>query len=140
MITIKICEYEQQFNRVKDIDEQWINQQINRRRESGEAVWVRVTIQQGILNMSLATPNCQGSGGGSGRPPNQQEHAVYNLWNKRGLDEPNFTGGNLIAFLKQFVSIFTRKCSRDRQPLCAGESSATMYHLSGDVQKNRENC
>ena len=107
MITIKICEYERQFNSVRDIDEQWINQQINRRRESGVDVFVRVTIHQGILNMILSTPNCPGGGGGgSGRPPNQQEHAVYNLWSSRGLDAPNFTGGNLIAFLKQFDNLF----------------------------------
>lgn len=102
MIKIKINEDERLL---KDIDEQWINQQINRRRGSGEDICVRVTIQQGNLNMILSTPSSQGGGGGSGRQPNPQERVVYDLWNKRGLDNNNFNGGNLIAFLKQYENL-----------------------------------
>lgn len=97
MIKIKINEDERLFD---EIDEQWIPQQINRRRANGEVVCVRVTIQQGNLCLVLATPTCQGSGGGGGQF-NQQERSVIDLWMKLGLSSYEFSGGNLNAFLKQ---------------------------------------
>ena len=84
MITIKICEYERQFNGTRDIDEQWINQQINRRKDSGQPVFVRVIIQQGDINISLATPGFPGGRVGTPRPLKPMERAVVDLWNKRG--------------------------------------------------------
>ena len=106
MITIKICEYERQFNRVKDIDEQWINQQVNGRKDCGDVIFVRVTIQLGSIHIGLATPNCPGGSGGVIRTLNREENAVVDLWKKRGLDDPNFSSGNLIAFLKQLDHLF----------------------------------
>jgi hypothetical protein len=97
MITIKLGTSEQ---RLDSIDESWINQQINGRRRDGQSVCVRVSINDGPINMALATPNCSGGGGGS-RLPNQQEERIFDLWNKHDLNKPEFTGGNLIAFLKQ---------------------------------------
>jgi hypothetical protein len=100
MITIKIAEEERQLDTV---DEQWINQQISRRRADGQSVCVRVTIQEGGLDMVLSTPNCGTSGGGGRpRPPRPQEKEVFDLWNQRGLNDADFTSGNLVAFLKQF--------------------------------------
>jgi hypothetical protein len=97
MITIKIAEEERQLDAV---DEQWINQQINRRRADGQTICVRVTVHEGGLDMVLSTPSC-GTSGGGGRPPRPQEKEVLGLWNQRGLNDANFTGGNLVAFLKQ---------------------------------------
>lgn len=79
--------------------ESWINQQINRRRAEGQNVCVEVSISTSGLNLRLATPGC-GSGGG-GRPPTANERAVLDLWSKLGLLSGDFTGGNLVAFLKQ---------------------------------------
>ena len=104
MITIKICEYEQQFPRGKDINEQWINQQINGRRDCGEAVFVRVKIY--LDNVDLVFANPPTPGGGGGRPLSPQEKAVVDLWHKHGLDDASFKGGNLIAFLKQVDHLF----------------------------------
>ena len=101
MINIRIGETE------RDIDsatESWINQQINRRRADGVSVCVRVIVKEGDLDMILSTPTCEPSGGG-GRPPRPREKSVFNLWNQRGLNEANFAGGNLIAFLKQLKHI-----------------------------------
>ena len=81
-------------------DENWINQQINQRRADGQTVCVRVIINEGDLNIVLSTPTCGASGGGS-RPPRPREKEVFNLWNQRGLNDTNFTGGKLVAFLKQ---------------------------------------
>jgi hypothetical protein len=101
MIKIQIGGEEREL---QNADEQWINQQINRRREEGQTVCVRVTVLEGDLDMVLATPTCKASGGGS-RPPRPGERKVFDLWKKRGLDKADFTGGDLVAFLKQLKSV-----------------------------------
>ncbi|MCF8144566.1 MAG: hypothetical protein K9N21_11665 [Deltaproteobacteria bacterium] len=101
MITIRIGESEREIG---DADESWINQQINQRRADGLSVCVRVIVKEGDLDMILSTPTCSSSGGG-GRPPRPREKNVFNLWNQRGLNETNFTGGNLVAFLKQLKNL-----------------------------------
>jgi hypothetical protein len=101
MIEIRIEEAERDL---RSADESWINQQINRRRADGVSVCVKVTVKEGDLDMILSTPTC-GSSGGGGRPPRPREKTVFNLWNQRGLNQPDFTGGNLIAFLKQLKHI-----------------------------------
>lgn len=79
--------------------EEWINQQLGRRRDAGEPVCVRVLINTSSLNIALATVGC--AGGGGGRPPHPEEREIIELWRKRGLSEPEFHGGNLVAFVKQ---------------------------------------
>ncbi len=81
-------------------DEQWINQQINRRRADGQTVCLRVIIREGDLDMILSTPTCA-PGGDGGRPPRPQEKQVFDLWDQRGLNDASFSGGNLVAFLRQ---------------------------------------
>lgn len=101
MINVKIGEAERDLG---SADESWINQQINRRRADGLSVCVRVIVKEGDLDMILSTPTC-GSSGGGGRPPRPREKSVFSLWNQPGLNEYDFTGGNLIAFLKQLKHI-----------------------------------
>jgi hypothetical protein len=50
--------------------------------------------------MSLATPGCSRNGIG-GRPPNAHEKAIFDLWEKCGLNETGFAAGRVIAFLAQ---------------------------------------
>jgi len=97
MVTIRIGD---ETRNLSDASESWINQQINRRRDDGQNICIEVSISSGGLNLRLATPGC-GSGGGGGRPPNANEREVLDLWSKRGLNSRDFTGGSLIAFLKQ---------------------------------------
>lgn len=97
MVRIRIGNDEREL---ASADEHWIIEQINRRRAYGQAVCVRVTVHQDDLYMVLLTPNC-GDSGGNGRPPRAREKEVFDLWNQRGLNDANFTGGNLVAFLKQ---------------------------------------
>lgn len=99
MIRIRIGEEERDY---ASADEHWINQQINRWRADGQAVCVRVTVQKAGLDMVLSTPTC--ATGGGGRPPRPQEKQVFELWDQRGLNDASFTGGNLIAFLRQLKS------------------------------------
>ena len=85
-----------------DIEPNWVNQQINGRKKEGVPVCVRVSISQGDINFTLATTDCPaGGGGGGGRPLNRQEKEIYALWKKLQLHQQSFSGGNLVAFLKQ---------------------------------------
>jgi hypothetical protein len=101
MIKIQIGSEDRELD---NADERWINQQINRRRADGQTVCVMVTVQEGDLDMVLSTPTC-GASRGSGRPPRPGEKEVFDLWNKRGLNKADFTGGNLVAFLKQLKDL-----------------------------------
>jgi hypothetical protein len=101
MIRIRIGNEERDL---VDADAQWINQQVNRRRTDRQNVCVMVTINEDNMNLLLATPTC-GAGKGGGRLPNPQEKEILDLWNQRGLNREDFTGGNLVAFLKQLDRI-----------------------------------
>jgi hypothetical protein len=83
-----------------DADESWVTQQVNRRRREGQSVCVVVRIHTSGIDVNLATPAC-GGGGGGGRLPNTKEQDVIDLWRKHGLNTDDFSGGNLVAFLKQ---------------------------------------
>jgi hypothetical protein len=96
MITVWIGNTEKEL---RDVRESWINEQLNRRRRDDSYTCVQVVIDKPPLNMVLSTPNCSSNGGG--RPPNPQEQRIFELWEKFNLNSSGFTGGNLIAFLKQ---------------------------------------
>lgn len=98
MIKIQIGSDERRY---EDASEQWITQQLRRRREDNVSTCVTVTINEPPLNMTLQTPGCSAGHGGGGRAPNDQERRIFDLWARLGLNEPNFTGGNIIAFVKQ---------------------------------------
>ena len=85
---------------INNIDPNWINKQVNRRRNEGVTVCVRIIIEEGDINLSLATSDCPSSGGVR-RTLTEPEDEVLNLWNKLHLSESGFSFGNLVAFLKQ---------------------------------------
>jgi hypothetical protein len=96
MIKVRIGSIEKD---VQDVRESWINEQLHRRRREDESVCVQVTVNKSPLNMVLSTPSCSGTGGG--RAPNAREQRIFELWDKHKLNRSDFTGDNLIAFLKQ---------------------------------------
>lgn len=96
MIKVSIRDFEKELSNVR---EAWINEQLSRRRREEESVCVQVTIDKPPLRMGLSTPDCT-SGGGE-RPPNAQERRIFELWEKHRLNTTGYTGGNLIAFLRQ---------------------------------------
>ncbi|GJQ22165.1 MAG: hypothetical protein HBSIN02_25200 [Bacteroidia bacterium] len=102
MVTLKIGNDSREIKTTSDIDEGWINRQINGRRADRLSVCVQVTIRDNELDMILSTPGC-GGGPGGGRQPNPSEQSIIDLWAKRKLNDPNFTGGNLVAFLHQLL-------------------------------------
>jgi hypothetical protein len=79
-------------------------QQIDRRRADGGTVCVEVRINEGDVNMVLATSQCRGTGGSS-RVPNAAEERIFALWEKVGLKREAFSGGQLVAFLKQLTNL-----------------------------------
>lgn len=101
MYTVYIGEEER---REEEVRESWINQQINRRRHDGEAVCVRVSIDDGGESMFLASCGCP-----RGRPgqwsPGRKQRMIHDLWLHHGLDKCDFTGGNVVAFLKRLDNI-----------------------------------
>ena len=104
MITIRIGETVRSLEDARNIDESWINQQINGRRTENQPVCVQISIKESPLNMALSSSGCSSRGGGT-RPPNQQEQQIFDLWEKVGMSKSEFHGGNLVAFLKQLRSI-----------------------------------
>ncbi|MBI4547535.1 MAG: hypothetical protein HY707_06135 [Ignavibacteriae bacterium] len=68
-------------------------------KKDGLAICVHLKINDAERNMLLTTPDCPSGVGG--RAPNPAEREIIELWEKRGMNNQNFTGGNLIAFLKQ---------------------------------------
>jgi len=102
MIEVKIGTSTRNLN---DITPSWINEQINRRKEDGAPVCVRVVFTTATLNIGLSSSECARSGGGTGRPFNSQEQEIIDLWNRSHLNENDFSGGNLVAFIKQLESL-----------------------------------
>ena len=96
-IQVKIGDVEKD---IAQADPNWINEQINRRRADGVAVCVQVTIVRDSVNLRLATVDCPHLMGGAA-VFSAEEKEVISLWEKLHLREKDFTGGNLVAFLKQ---------------------------------------
>lgn len=97
MVTVRIGN---DSRRLEDVEESWITQHVNNRRRDGLPACVEVMINTGAVNVRLATPACA-PGGGGGRPPRPDEAEIIQLWSKLGLGSDDFSGGNLVAFIKQ---------------------------------------
>lgn len=96
-IRVKIGDVEMD---IAQADPNWINEQINRRRADGSTVCVQVTIVRDAVNLRLATVDCPQLMGGIATF-STEEKEIISLWEKLHLREKDFTGGNLVAFLKQ---------------------------------------
>jgi hypothetical protein len=77
-----------------------IAQQVDRRRDGGARVCVKVRINEGGISMVLSTTDCP-SEGGANRQARPDEERIFSLWEKLGLRKENFSGGQVVAFLKQ---------------------------------------
>ena len=105
LIKIRIGNNERQFDDVYNVDESWINQQINKRKVDKEKICVRVYIKNEFIDVILTTPACGKKEGGSRRRPNFRETEIFNLWEIRGLNEEKISGGKLISFFKHLRKI-----------------------------------
>ncbi len=101
MISLTIGNSQRRLASRSDIEENWINQQINGRRADGQTVCVRVLIEHGPVNLSLGSAGCPGGGGGGSL--GREEQRIVDLWLERGLGLTDFAGGNVVAFLHQLL-------------------------------------
>lgn len=85
---------------LKNIEPNWITEQVNIRRRDGAPVCVKILIDHNDINLALATFDCPSSLGVR-RKLTGPEKEVIDLWKKLHLSENQFSAGNLIAFLKQ---------------------------------------
>lgn len=102
MIKIKIAENEHLGD---PLDEGWVHQQINRRREAGEAVCIRVFIEKDGVDIVLSTKNCVSSGLPSIIKPRPLEKKIIQLWEERGMNTLNFTSRDLVIFINQLQDL-----------------------------------
>lgn len=100
MVTVTIAGAERESGSVAQIDEGWINQQLNRGARGAVPPCVQVRIRTDDVVMALATESCPTTTGGS-RQPNPEEAQIYRLWEARILSAERPTGGLLIDFLKK---------------------------------------
>jgi hypothetical protein len=103
MVSIRIASDER---KLEQADERWITQQIVRRRAAGEVVCASVTIHEARANLIVATPTCATLRGPS-RVPNAVESAIFQLWDRLGLNDSDFAPGSLTAFLKQVIRLLS---------------------------------
>ena len=98
MITLRIDNREEVLS---EINPQWINQQINRRREDGLIPSVIIRIKEPGIDIILATPGSANSYSTSSRRPNEKEQRILDLWSRLNLNRTDFSSGNLVAFIQQ---------------------------------------
>lgn len=96
MVTVSIGQAQMQMD---NVDEGWINRQLNGRRADGRSVCVTVRVRTDAIDVSLSTLQCLGSGGG-GRQANPREQRILDEWARHRLNTMEYTGGQLIAFLR----------------------------------------
>lgn len=104
MVKIKIGGSEERD--IKDAEPHWINEQISNRRKDKQPVCVKITfINEGsVKDLILLSKDCQKVGYGT-HQMNTQEEKIHGLWKKHRLNESDFSGGNLVAFLKQLSDL-----------------------------------
>lgn len=89
----------QKYN-ASEVNGGFLNEQIRRRQEDGQAVCIRIHINQDGVDLSLSCGDC-GGGVGGGRRPTSAEQEIFDLWNKFGCGSGQINPGKLIAFLNQ---------------------------------------
>jgi hypothetical protein len=100
MVTVTIDGGEREFASAAQIDEGWVNRQLNRRPAGEAPPCIQVRIRTDRVAMALATEACPASGA-PGRSPNPDEHQIYRLWEDRVLSAERTAGGLLIDFLRK---------------------------------------
>jgi hypothetical protein len=94
MVTIKIGNSMQDAASLPD---NWVAEQIARRRASNAPICLEVRIQTDRLFMRLGTSGCPE--GGETRRPTHLEAEVFKLWHRHGLDQPDFASSRVRPFL-----------------------------------------
>ncbi len=102
MITIRIG---QATRSLSDADANWLTQQVQMRRHDALDVCVEIRVKEPDIDMILRTSSCAPGGSGGGRAPNPKEQSIFTLWDRTRMNTPDFTGGNLVAFVRQLQHV-----------------------------------
>lgn len=86
---------------ITDVDEQWLSEQLRRRKASGGSTCIQVSLRTSSIDILLSTPECASGGGGGGRPPTPQERLLFEEWAKRGLNGHGYSVGDIVSFLQK---------------------------------------
>tara|TARA_R110002074_G_scaffold275182_1_gene446706 strand:+ start:690 stop:998 length:309 start_codon:yes stop_codon:yes gene_type:complete len=97
MIKVQIAGIEQKLS---DLSESWIHEQIRVRQKDGLPVCVRVFVKYENIDLVLTSGECPTSSS-SGRKANSKESGIFDLWEKFKLKEAPINSGRLIAFLQK---------------------------------------
>lgn len=100
MVKVQIGPVEKDWT---EVDQHWVCNEIQGRRNGGCSDCVVIRVQDGEVDLVLATPGC--SSGGVPRPLRGREERIIELWRKLHLDKVGFSCGNVNAFLKQLRQI-----------------------------------
>ena len=82
----------------------WIQAQMRTQDEAGQPICAHVLVEGGDISVSLPVGNCT-SGGRGGRALNAAETEVVDLYRRRHLDQPQFSPGELEAFIRQAMRL-----------------------------------
>ena len=88
---------------LEDAREQEIIAQIQGRRNDGSLVCVEVLIEKSNLRLTLVSRDCGFAA--SNRTLDRREREIVELWQKMHMSTGDFTGGNLVGFLKQLKAL-----------------------------------
>lgn len=86
-------------------DKHWIISQIRDQQSDNGSVCVQIIIEKGDVNLRLCSGGCPVVKGIGGRPPNQYELRIFDLWDKHGGKHGHLGGGEIVAFLDQLQRI-----------------------------------
>ena len=101
MIKIKIGTSEANY---KQINSDWVTQQIEKRKREGKSFWVEVIIEKGDVNINFSTPG-RNSSRGVQRPLTFEERRIQKLWKKYNLDRKDFSIPDLLYFLSEIENL-----------------------------------
>lgn len=82
---------------LRDATDGWLRSSLEQLRRSGAAVCVKVRIEEGDVDMILATTGCPSGEGG--RPFRDEEKRIFEQWRRHRLDTEHFTAHDLEEFL-----------------------------------------
>jgi hypothetical protein len=82
----------------RDATTAWLRSGIDRHRQLGSPVCVKVGIKSGAIDMILATEDCPNDDA-EGRPFRPEERKIFELWKGKNLDTNHFTVNDLAEFL-----------------------------------------
>jgi len=77
-----------------EIDERWINQQVNRRKDEGIALCVRVSIFENGIDLILSSNSCK-SGSANNTEFTIRQNRIIDLWKRNHLNTDVFSGDHV---------------------------------------------